>query len=270
MINFSKFGNDLYTGKRSIPFIEHRRRWYALSAVLVVVALLGLATQKLNLGLEFTGGSEFRVSAGSNIDNYESRVRDAVGQVAPGQAANITKLGTSSSTIRVQTEKLNDAQSDSLRDALAKEFGVDRGQVSASFIGPSWGQSVSQQALRALIVFLALTFVLMAIYFRTWKMSLAAMIAGPLVTRRGFSSSAAMIIARVVFPSPGGPDRSTWSGVLPRRLAASSTRPSWSHTLDCPETSLSRRGRRAASTARSSGSPPASMMRAVASSELSS
>lgn len=177
MINFSKFGNDLYTGKRSIPFIEHRRRWYALSAVLVVVALLGLATQKLNLGLEFTGGSEFRVSAGSNIDNYESRVRDAVGQVAPGQAANITKLGTSSSTIRVQTEKLNDAQSDSLRDALAKEFGVDRGQVSASFIGPSWGQSVSQQALRALIVFLALTFVLMAIYFRTWKMSLAAMIA---------------------------------------------------------------------------------------------
>ena len=176
MINFSRFGNDLYTGRRSIPFIERRRRWYAISAVLVVVALLGLATQKLNLGLEFTGGSEFRVSAG-NIDNYESRARDAVGQVAPGQAANITKLGTSSSTIRVQTEKLNDAQSDSLRDALAKEFGVDRGQVSASFIGPSWGQSVSQQALRALIVFLALTFVLMAVYFRTWKMSLAAMIA---------------------------------------------------------------------------------------------
>ena len=56
----------------------------------------------------------------------------------------------------ISAEKLNDAQSDSLRDALAKEFGVDRGQVSASFIGPSWGQSVSQQALRALIVFLAL------------------------------------------------------------------------------------------------------------------
>jgi len=177
MINFSQFGNDLYTGKRSIPFIAHRRRWYALSAVLILLALLGLGIQKLNLGLEFTGGSEFRVSAGNNIDSYESRARDAVGEVAPGQAANITKLGTSSSTIRVQTEQLNDTQSSQLRSALAKEFGVDTNQVSASFVGPSWGQSVSQQALKALLVFLALTFVVMAVYFRTWKMSLAAMIA---------------------------------------------------------------------------------------------
>lgn len=177
MINFSQFGNDLYTGKRSIPFVEKRRRWYAISAVLLVVAMLGLGIQKLNLGLEFTGGSEFRVSAGNNVEDYEARARDAVGQVAPGESANVTKLGTSSSTIRVQTEKLDEAQSDELRTSLAEEFGVDRNQVSASFIGPSWGQSVSQQALRALVVFLVLTFLVMAIYFRTWKMSVAAMVA---------------------------------------------------------------------------------------------
>jgi preprotein translocase subunit SecF len=177
MINFSKFGNDLYTGKRSIPFVERRRRWYALSAVLLLVALVGLGVQKLNLGLEFTGGSEFRVAAGSNDENYEARARDALGQVAPGESANITKLGTSSSTIRVQTEELTEAQSGEVRAALAEEFGVDENQVSASFVGPSWGQSVSEQALRALVVFLALTFLVMAIYFRTWKMSLAAMIA---------------------------------------------------------------------------------------------
>ena len=177
MINFSQFGNDLYTGKRSIPFVEKRRRWYAISAVLLVVAMLGLGIQKLNLSLEFTGGSEFRVSAGNNVEDYEARARDAVGQVAPGESANVTKLGTSSSTIRVQTEKLDEAQSDELRTSLAEEFGVDRNQVSASFIGPSWGQSVSQQALRALVVFLVLTFLVMAIYFRTWKMSVAAMVA---------------------------------------------------------------------------------------------
>ena len=177
MINFSQFGNDLYTGKRSIPFIAHRRRWYAASAVVVLIALLGLGVKHLNLGLEFTGGSEFRVAAASTISNYESRARDAVQQVSPGQAANVTKLGTSSSTIRVQTEQLTDAQNNDLRAALAKEFGVGTNEVSASFVGPSWGQSVTQQALRALVVFLALTFVVMAIYFRTWKMSLAAMIA---------------------------------------------------------------------------------------------
>ncbi|MDF2092089.1 protein translocase subunit SecF [Knoellia sp. 3-2P3] len=177
MINFSKFGNDLYTGKRSIAFVGNRRRWYALSAVLILVALVGLGVQKLNLGLEFTGGSEFRVAAGSNSDNYESRARDALAEVAPGESANITRLGTSSSTIRVQTEELDEAQSSEVRAALAQEFGVDENQVSASFVGPSWGQSVSEQALRALVVFLVLTFLVMAIYFRTWKMSVAAMIA---------------------------------------------------------------------------------------------
>jgi preprotein translocase subunit SecF len=144
---------------------------------MMVVALLGLGINGLNLGLEFTGGSEFRVAAGTNIDNYESRVRDAVGEVAPGESANVTKLGTSSSTIRVQTEELSDAQNDALRRALAQEFDVPTEQVSASFVGPSWGQSVSQQALRALVVFLILTFLVMAIYFRTWKMSVAAMVA---------------------------------------------------------------------------------------------
>ena len=176
MINFSQFGNDLYTGKRSIPFVASARRWYTISAVVLSIAVLGLVVNGLNLGLEFTGGSEFRVAA-TNTDSYESRARDAVAQVAPGESANITKLGTSSSTIRVQTEKLNEAQSDELRTELAQQFGVDRNQVSASFIGPSWGQSVSQQALRALVVFLVLTFIVMALYFRTWKMSVAAMAA---------------------------------------------------------------------------------------------
>ena len=39
---------------------------------------------------------------------------------------------------------------------------------------------------------------------------------GPLVTRSGAPISAAMIIASVVLPSPGGPESSTWSGALPR------------------------------------------------------
>jgi preprotein translocase subunit SecF len=175
MINMSRFGNDLYTGKRSIPFIGRRRTWYALSAVLVLVALLGLGVQRLNMGLEFTGGSEFRVAAAKDVSNYEARVREAIDTVEPGESANISKLG--SNTIRVQTEQLNDAKSDGVRDALAKEFGVPSEQVSASFVGPSWGASVSQQALKALVVFLALVALVMAIYFRTWKMALAAQIA---------------------------------------------------------------------------------------------
>lgn len=176
MINFAQLGNDLYTGKRSIGFIRNRKRWYLISGVLTLIALVGLLVFKLNLGLEFTGGSEFRVAAGNqSTSSYESRATDAVHTVVASQDANVTKLGAS--TIRVQTEQLNDAQSADVRQALATEFKVPVTNVNANFIGPSWGASVSQQALRALIVFLALTMIVMAIYFRTWKMALAALAA---------------------------------------------------------------------------------------------
>ena len=49
----------------------------------------------------------------------------------------------------------------------------------------------------------------------------ACWMAGPLEIRSGADISAAMIMARVVLPSPGGPDSSTWSGTraaVPGRL----------------------------------------------------
>ena len=54
----------------------------------------------------------------------------------------------------------------------------------------------------------------------------ACWIAGPLEIRSGAAISAAMIIASVVLPRPGGPESSTWSGTEPRCRAAVSTSPS--------------------------------------------
>lgn len=176
MSKFSDLGNDLYTGKRSIEFVGKRRTWYALSAILLAIALAGLGLRGLNLGIEFTGGSEFRVSQIASVpSDFESQATDAVTASQPGQQPTVTRLG--SDTVRVQTERLSDAQVTQVRTALAQTFDTSIDRVSANFIGPSWGQSVSQQALKALVVFLVLTMLVMALYFRTWKMALAAMVA---------------------------------------------------------------------------------------------
>ena len=175
MINFAALGNDLYTGKRSVDFVGRQRRWYALSGVFILIAAIGLIWQGLNLSLEFSGGSEFRVSKVQASSDYESRARDAVGTVESAGAAEITKVGTG--TIRVQTEKLNDSEIRDVQSALAKEFKTDVSNVSASFVGPSWGATVSKKALQALAVFLLLVAIVMAVYFRTWKMAVAGLAA---------------------------------------------------------------------------------------------
>ncbi len=174
-MSFSEFGNDLYTGKRSIPVVASRRKFYLGSLVLLLVAAVGLGVQGLNLGLEFRGGSEFRVATASAPQGYEQTAREAVGAAQDQRGTNVTLVGND--TIRVQTERLSDTDSQSIRTALAKAFDVPEQDVSATFIGPSWGASVSKQALRALVIFLLAVVLLLSVYFRNWKMAVAALFA---------------------------------------------------------------------------------------------
>ena len=175
MSNFAQLGNDLYTGKRSIDFVGRQKTWYAVSAVLLILAAIGLFGRELNLGLEFRGGSEFRVSSVTNIDNFETRSKDAIGTLDTGSDVVVTLIGEN--TVRVQTEKFQNDQTDKVKTALASEFKVGKDQISLSTVGASWGASVSQKAITALIWFLVLVSLVLAAYFRTWKMSLSALIA---------------------------------------------------------------------------------------------
>ncbi|NHA68477.1 protein translocase subunit SecF [Phycicoccus flavus] len=174
-LSFSDLGNDLYTGKRSVPVVASRRRFYLGSVALFLIAVLGLATQGLNLGLEFRGGSEFRVATSAAPQDYEQTAREAVGAADNTQGVNVTLVGND--TVRVQTERLSDSDSQKVRGDLAQAFDVPERDVSATFIGPSWGASVSQQALRALVIFLVAVVVMLSIYFRNWKMAAAALFA---------------------------------------------------------------------------------------------
>jgi preprotein translocase subunit SecF len=173
MPSFAKFGNDLYSGRRSIDFVGRRRLWYGIAAVAVVLSLLGLGVRGLNLGLEFIGGSEFRVNKATT--QSESAGVDAVHGVLPGVEAKVSKLGTSG--VRVTTNKIQASKVDEVRAAVGKAYGARAEDVSTSFVGPTWGQDVSSKALQGLIVFLVAVAFLIALYFRTWKMAIAAIVA---------------------------------------------------------------------------------------------
>ncbi|EAR24443.1 protein export protein SecF [marine actinobacterium PHSC20C1] len=182
MASFSKFGNDLYTGQVSVNFIGRRRVWYILAAVLLAVSII-VPTLRGGyvFGIEFTGGSQFQIDSVEALANPDTNAdaqnlaTDTVISVVADADPKVTVVGTDS--LRIQTEQLEPSSSNEVRDALAGAFNVDNDQVAASFVGPSWGADITSSALRALLVFIGLAAIMMAIYFRTWKMSIAAMIA---------------------------------------------------------------------------------------------
>jgi preprotein translocase subunit SecF len=145
--------------------VVHHRRALVIGAALVPLI------RPIQFSIEFTGGSQFTVNQVANPD--QTAATAAVQSVVPGATTKVTTIG--SDALRIQTDQMTNTDTQASPRPWQK-FGVQESDVSSSFIGPSWGQDVTRQSLWGLAIFLALTFVILAIYFRTWKMSVAAII----------------------------------------------------------------------------------------------
>lgn len=173
-LSFAAWGNDLYTGHRSYPIVGRRARWFTVVAVLAVASVLVLALKGLSLGIDFRGGTELNVTNVSTTD--QDPAVEAVQEVVPEDTPRVAAVG--SNAIRVQTAQLSDEETAELAQALGEAYGVDPAQeVTSSFIGPTWGADVSSRALWGVVVFVLAAAAFMAVYFRAWRMSVAAIVA---------------------------------------------------------------------------------------------
>ncbi|WP_207343953.1 protein translocase subunit SecF [Arthrobacter sp. E3] len=173
MKSFATFGNELYTGERSYEFVGKRKIWFSIAGIAVLLSILiPLLGGGFNFGIEFRGGSQFTVSQVAHTD--VSIGQTAVSEAVPGTVAVVTNIA--GDTMQVQTDKLTDDQTLAVKNALKTAYGVTEDHITSTFVGPTWGQDVSRQAIIGFIVFVLLATVLMALYFRTWRMSIAAIV----------------------------------------------------------------------------------------------
>ena len=150
----SRLGNDLYTGKKSIDFVGRKWLWYSISGAIVLLAILGLSVKGLNYSIEFTGGTQYKVS---NLDESEvtqdnaDKVREAVGALGIKNAEQPVVTTSGNSSILVQTEELTDEESDQVTQVLIDTLGVSVDDISQDQIGASWGNEVRDRCLRSLL-----------------------------------------------------------------------------------------------------------------------
>jgi preprotein translocase subunit SecF len=173
----SRLGNDLYTGRRSIDFVHRRPLWYAITGVIVLLAIAAIAIRGLNFGIEFTGGTEYRVPiAGGATQQDAEELRDAVaGSGVEGtEAASATTAGDN---VLIQVEELTQEESDTVAEAIRTVVDVPENDLAQDEIGASWGQEVAKRAGLGVAVFLVLVLLFIGAYFREWKMSVAAFVA---------------------------------------------------------------------------------------------
>lgn len=172
-MTFAQWGNDLYTGRRSYPIIAQRKIWFSIVAILGLASIVILFVKPLVLGIDFRGGTEFTVNNTSSTE--QSVAVDAVQEVLPDDEPRVAVVG--GSAVRVQTDIVEDAEATAITEALAEGYGVDPADIDQSFVGPTWGEAVSERALWGVVVFVLLAAAFMAVYFRAWRMSVAGILA---------------------------------------------------------------------------------------------
>ena len=166
----------LYHGETSFDFVGKRKIGFAFSLILVLLTLGSLFTRGLSLGIDFEGGVAWQVpsSATMDVDAARSVLNDNGIQTENAKVQTLTS-GTTTS-IRIQVGDQTAEVRAKVQTELATKAVVDINEVSVSSVSSSWGRSITEKAVRALIVFMVLVGIYIAWRFE-WRMALAAILA---------------------------------------------------------------------------------------------
>ncbi len=157
------------------PFMNTRKVWYGLSAVLIIGSLALVAVRGLNLGIDFTGGVviDTQFPDAPNIDRLRAVLANA--HIAGAQA----QAFGSSRDIRVRLPPDPNIKGDQIGERIVELFRpVDAGVKlqSTEVMGPQVGQELFVKGSWALAATLALILVYVLIRF-TPKLSVGAILA---------------------------------------------------------------------------------------------
>lgn len=166
----------LYHGETAIDFYGRRLLGFAFSGLLIVVTIASLRLSGLNLGIDFEGGVAWQVPASADFGVDQARNVVSGAGVDVANAKIQTLQSGSDESVRIQVGDQPTEVRSAVQASLAEAAGVDVNEVSVSSVSSSWGRSITEKAVRALVVFLVLVSLYIAWRFE-WRMALAAIIA---------------------------------------------------------------------------------------------
>lgn len=172
----------LYTGTGAFEIVGKRKIYYAVIAVIVGISILSMAFRGFSLGIDFEGGSriQFPAATGATTEQVEQVYADTLGT---DPVAVQTVGAGDSATIQIRSDALDARQTIDLQDALFDAFAPldkngepSKNAISVADVSETWGGQITQKALIALLVFLVIVSIYIAIRFER-DMAIAAIVA---------------------------------------------------------------------------------------------
>ncbi|UGT42954.1 protein translocase subunit SecF [Nocardia yamanashiensis] len=171
----------LYTGTGALDVVGNRKRWYAITGVIVAIAIVSMVVRGFTFGIDFEGGSRIQFPAdGATTSKTEEVYRSAIG-VDPVSVQTVGVGGNS--TILIRSEALDQSQVGKLQSALFEAFhpkdkngNPSAAAISFSDVSETWGSQITEKALWALLAFLVVVALYITIRYER-DMAIAALAA---------------------------------------------------------------------------------------------
>ena len=185
LANSRKFSDKKYFGikedgtatfeiKKQFNFIKHRKVYYTVSIVILVIGLAFGLFRGLNYGIDFTGGTMIQIDMGKKVE------MEAVEKVLDQNKieAEIVYGGEDNEEIMIRTvDSLENNDRVALIKNLQDEFNFDDDDILAQeLFGPTVGKELQSNAIKAVLLAALGMLIYIRIRFREWKFGAAALL----------------------------------------------------------------------------------------------
>jgi SecD/SecF fusion protein len=161
-------------------FMGSSRYFFSMSGVILLVGALAIGGRGLNLGIDFTSGTQ--ISFGLEKPATVTQIKTLVEGVGGGSDATVQAVkgdkALGADGFQVASRYLASSHYDTLRSEIESRYGIRGGPnaFNSTSVGPTFGSSVTKSAVIAIIVSLLMISLYVALRF-DWKFALPVLIA---------------------------------------------------------------------------------------------
>ncbi len=167
-------GTASFTINKDLHFVKHRKKFYAVTCIILVIGLGFGLVRGLNYGIDFTGGTMLQIDMGKHVAEKEIEQSLKEFDLEP----EIIYSGENREEIVIRTiEALDSNQRAEVLDKLQKDFGFEDEDVMAQeLFGPSVGKELRDNAIKAILLSALCMLIYIRLRFADWKFGGAALL----------------------------------------------------------------------------------------------
>jgi SecD/SecF fusion protein len=165
----------------TFDFMGSSKWFFSLSGTILLIGALAIGGKGINLGIDFTSGTRIQTAFVKAVSSAEVDSVMAAKGYPTAEVQKYSSKGVGGSGYQISIKKLQPEQVHEIKDALDQKFGNGPNSpgtrnFSSTSIGPTFGRTIANAALIAIIASLLVISAYIALRFE-WKYAVPVLIA---------------------------------------------------------------------------------------------